>query len=68
MTDSKNSTVKVDLIYPYTDKAGKNHEAGKSADLTAGEAIELVHLGRAKYPNTTEAAKVGAVTTTKEKS
>jgi hypothetical protein len=51
-------TVKVEFAYPYTDAAGKNHNADATASLPRGEAVELIHYGRARAVN--EAPKAAA--------
>ena len=48
---------KVDLLYPYVDKSGTEHDAGKPATLPVQEAADLVHLGRAVEPKQKAAEK-----------
>jgi hypothetical protein len=40
--------LKVELAYPYTDAAGKNHHADATASLPREEAKNLIHFGRAR--------------------
>lgn len=54
---SDTNTTKVDLLYPYVDKSGTEHDAGKPATLPAQEAADLVHLGRAVEPKQKAADK-----------
>jgi hypothetical protein len=44
-------TVKVEFAYPYTDAAGKNHNADATASLPREEAKNLIHFGRARVAN-----------------
>ena len=55
--------LRVEFAYPYTDKAGKNHNADATASLPREEAVELIHYGRARA--VTETAP--AANATKEK-
>lgn len=48
---------KVDLLYPYVDKSGNEHDADKPATLPKQEAADLVHLGRAVEPKQKAAEK-----------
>lgn len=50
--------IKVEFAYPYTDKAGSNHNADATASLPREEAVELIHYGRARAVN--EAPKAAA--------
>ena len=50
--------IKVEFAYPYTDKAGSNHNADATASLPREEAVELIHYGRARA--VTEAPKANA--------
>lgn len=43
-------TREVELAYPYTDKAGKEHKPDAKVNLPVGEANELLHFGRARVP------------------
>lgn len=43
--------VKVAFAYPYTDKAGKKHNADATASLPREEAKNLIHFGRARVTN-----------------
>ena len=40
--------VKVEFAYPYTDAAGKHHNADATASLPREEALNLIHFGRAR--------------------
>ena len=40
--------IQVEFAYPYTDKAGKNHNADATASLPLEEAKNLIHFGRAR--------------------
>jgi hypothetical protein len=40
--------IQVEFAYPYTDKAGKNHNADATASLPREEAKNLIHFGRAR--------------------
>ena len=40
--------IRVELAYPYTDAAGKNHNADATASLPREEAKNLIHFGRAR--------------------
>lgn len=58
MSDTK---TKVELLYPYTDKSGKNHNADATALLPEQEAADLVHFGRAvEVKQDTKAAEKSA--------
>jgi len=52
--------VQVEFAYPYTDKAGKNHNADATASLPRGEARELIHFGRARAAKDTAPTKATA--------
>ena len=54
---SDTNKTKVELLYPYTDKSGKNHNADATAFLPEQEAADLVHLGRAVEPKQKAAEK-----------
>ena len=56
--------VKVEFAYPYTDKAGKNHNADATASLPREEAKNLIHFGRARVAKETAAP---VASTNKEK-
>jgi hypothetical protein len=43
-------TMRVEFAYPYTDRAGKNHNADATASLPLEEAKNLIHFGRARVP------------------
>ena len=43
-----NDNIQVEFAYPYTDKAGKNHNADATASLPLEEAKNLIHFGRAR--------------------
>ena len=55
--------MKVTLAYPY-----KNHKAGTTVDdLDDQEALDLLHSGRARKPDTPAHAATASGTSTKEK-
>jgi hypothetical protein len=43
--------IRVEFAYPYTDAAGKNHNADATASLPREEAKNLIHFGRARVAN-----------------
>jgi hypothetical protein len=53
-------TLRVEFAYPYTDKAGKNHNADASASLPREEAKNLIHFGRARAVKETAAVEATA--------
>lgn len=44
-------TIKVTLAYPYTDSDGKGHRADTTLSLPREDAKNLIHAGRARYPD-----------------
>lgn len=52
---------RVTLSYPY-----KNHKADSTVDLSEQEALDLVHFGRARKPETEKAAAKSEPAKTKE--
>ena len=49
--------IRVELAYPYTDAAGKNHNADATASLPREEAKNLIHFGRARAAKKATAKK-----------
>ncbi len=52
--------IKVEFAYPYTDAAGKNHNADATASLPLEEAKNLIHFGRARAVKDEAAPKASA--------